>query len=333
MLSKVSLVPRVAAVAVCAAFGLLATGLARAGLVLDYAGFAGVCGAALSCVGDTGEAGNTLRLTTASANNAGAGYSTTPILLGANASFSTQFQFQLTRPGGYAPADGLTFVLAATSGGLGVGGGGLGYGGVGRSVAIEFDGYNNGAMDGNSSNHVAVDVNGMTALSPLVNPYGRVSCDFGSASLHTMAGCMSNGNVWTVVISYDGQFLDVAIKDGDADSILIFDNYAIDIAGTLGTTSAFVGFTSATGAGYANQDILSWSLANDTSIGLPTTAPTFPPTMGPTMEPVGGPTTGPLGVPNGEPGAVPEPGSLVLVAMGLLAAAGLSRGRRASRPA
>ena len=284
MTSKLGSISRLCA-STALACTALAGGAAHAGIVFDYGSFAGLCGtAALTCVGNTAESGSRLRVTPALGDQAGAGYSTSAITLGASATFSTQFQFQITSSGGIAPADGLTFVLSRGIGGLGASGGSLGYGGVPQSVAIEFDTFNNGSGDGNSSNHVGVDTNGNVSSLILANPYGRVTCDFGVATFHTAAGCMSNGNVWTVVISYDGALLDVTVQDGAAAAITIIDDYAIDIATILGTTSAFVGFTSGTGAGVGNHDILNWKLANDTSI---------------------------------TPG-VPEPGSLALVALALL---------------
>lgn len=281
-----------AGLAAAAAAGLGAMTLpAQAVLVFDINDFSGTCGTQLTCVGSTAEAGSVLRLTPAATGQAGAGYSATAITLGNNATFSTTFQFRITDSGGIAPADGLTFVVAAGASGLGVGGGGIGYQGVGNSIAIEFDTFNNGGQDNNSSNHVGLDTNGSLASNPLVNPYGEVTCDFGGNN-YLRAGCMSNGNIWTVFINYDGNGLDVTVQDGNAAPVSILSNHAIDIASILGTNDAFVGFTSGTGSGFGNHDILRWQLANDESI-----------------------------VPPG----VPEPGSLALIGLGLIGAAALRR--------
>jgi hypothetical protein len=268
---------------------------AQAGVVISYPTFTGACGSTLTCVGNTSVTGSgDLRLTPATSNQAGAGYSTTAIALGAGATFSSTFQFRFTNTGGIDPADGITFVLAQSATGLGGLGGGLGYAGVGNSVAIEFDTYNNGEAGG--SNHVAVDVNGVLNNFASANPYGQSNCTTGN---NIRQGCMSNGSIWSATVSYDGttKLLNVFLQDGGNAIEHLITDYSIDLAATLGTTSAFVGFTGATGAGYENQDILNWRLANDTSLG--------------------------------NPNRLPEPTSLALLTLAGLASIGASRRRRA----
>lgn len=265
---------------------------AHAAVVISYPGFTGACsGGGLTCVGNTVVTGSgALRVSNAAAFNSGAGYSTTAIALGIGATFSTTFQFQITNRGGIAPADGLTFVVSAATAGLGAAGGGLGYQGVGNSVAVEFDTFNNGEVG--TSNHVGVDTNGVLGNNG-VSPYGVANC--GSTTGYVF-GCMSNGDIWTATIDYDGttNLLDVYVQDGAGAVQQVVNDMSINIASLLGTSTAFVGFTSATGSGWANHDILSWSLANDRSLGTPT---------------------------------VPEPGSLALVGAGLLGAAWVRRRR------
>ena len=266
-LDRNSLRARVVAAALLVGGSLLVGAPARASVVISYPSFAGACGTSLTCVGSTAEAGTRLRVTPSTGGQSGAGYSTTPITLGAGATFSTTFQFQFTDTGGIDPADGITFVLAANPSGLGIGGGGIGYQGVPNSVAIEFDTYNNGGADV-SSNHVAIDVNGVLTNTATANPYGVATCEFPSSYLSL--GCMSNGDIWTAVISYNGTNLTVSVRDAANAAQTVINSFPINIAASLGTLNAFVGFTGGTGAGFEKQDILNLQLANDTSLGPPT---------------------------------------------------------------
>jgi hypothetical protein len=215
--------------------------------------------------------GTVMRLTTAAGYEGGAAYSTTPITLGSNATFSTSFDFRFTNPGGIAPADGIAFILSNSASGLGGNGYALGLPGanLARSVAIEFDTYNNGTIDNNSSNHVGIDLNGNATSVYTNSVYGIGNCS--TASTYKTSGCMADGNLWNVNISYDGSKLTTTLTDpAKAASFVAINSYAIDIASILGTNTAYVGFTASTGGGYENQDIVSWQFANTTQLAART---------------------------------------------------------------
>ena len=239
----------------------------QAGVIINYPDFSSTAG--LTFAGSTTTTANQLELTAAAIGESGAAYSTTAVTLGASDTFSTTFEFQFTNTGGIDPADGITFVLAQSPTGLGIGGGGLGYLGVNNSVAIEFDTYENGGVD-SCSNHVAIDTNGALSNSNLTNLYGVATCDTGT---HTAAGCMSNGDVWSVTISYDGANLSASAWDttGEGSAFPVYSSVPLNIASFLGGTTAYVGFSGGTGSGFEQQDILNWELANDTSLGSPST--------------------------------------------------------------
>lgn len=305
MQTKTKFLPWAICLAAVAGSGLATTAQAT---VITYPNFNSTSG--LTLKGDTTTTGSpaVLRIVPSAGGQSGAAYSTSPITLGANATFSTQFQFRFTNPGGWDPADGITFVLAANPSGLGGAGVGMGYAGVPNSVAIEFDTYNNtgyglGNDDGNSSNHIAIDTNGGLQDLAVTNVYGNGSCGFPSGgtppqNTYLAAGCMSNGNVWTAQITYDGStgLLNAWVTDpAESGSFHAIGNYSVDIGSYLGTNTAYVGFTGGTGAGWENEDILNWTFANTATLPPPT--------------------------------GVPEPGELGLFCVGLIGMAVLARRR------
>lgn len=219
---------------------------------IHYSDFSSVAGLTLN--GNAAQVGNMLRVTPATFSQAGSVFSTTPISLASDVSFSTAFRFRFTNAGGACDgqgcgADGLVFVLQTNANNVGGGGGGIGYQGIPNSVGIEFDTWNNGAIDGFSSNHVGIDVGGS------VNSLVRAQ---------VTAGDLNNGAIWHAWIDYNGAtdllevFLSMSSERPLAPILALTRNLAAD----LGTPNAFVGFTSGTGAAFANHDVLSWTFVD-----------------------------------------------------------------------
>jgi len=72
---------------------------------------------------------------------------------------------------------------------------------------------------------------------------------------------MNNGAIWSAWVDYNGStdLLEVFLSTTDARPLLPILALTRDLATDLGTTSAFVGFTSGTGDAFANHDVLSWT--------------------------------------------------------------------------
>lgn len=228
---------------------------------------------------------NVLRVTPSTFSQSGSAFSTSAVNLDSNVSFSTKFSFNFNQPvnGG---ADGLVFVVQTVSNTAGGGGGGIGYEGLLNSVGVEFDNWNNGGVDSNNDNHVGIDLNG-NVNSVAINTSLPVVLDTG-VDLFS----------W---IDYNGvtDLLEVRLSNVDfrpASSLL---SYVVDLAAILGTTNAYVGFTSGTGDASGNHDVISWEFRD---------------------------TFAPVDVVP-DPNPVPEPMTLLLMGAGLLGFAAIRKSR------
>lgn len=264
---------------IAAAFALF-TGSASA-TTLIYNDFSSVSGLQLN--GNAAQAGNVLRVTPANYNQSGSAFSQTAISLASNVSFSSAFSFRITNSGGSSDgdglgADGITFTVQTVSNTAGGGGGGIGYSGIPNSVAIEYDTWDNGSFGNDpNGNHVGIDLGGNIA----------------SVQTAVVGTRMNDGNVWYSWVDYDGATnnLEVRLSQSSSRPAAAILTRNVDLAAALGTTSAYVGFTSGTGAAFGNHDILSWEFRD-------------------TFAPIGN---------------VPEPASLALLGLGLF---GLAAARK-----
>jgi hypothetical protein len=226
------------------------TGTASAVIVINFPNFSNC--ATLQLNGNAACTSNVLRVTPAQFSQAGSAFSQLLIPLGPGNTFSTFFAFQMTGSGGSSDgdglgADGLTFTVQPNANTAGGAGGGIGYQGILNSVAVEFDTWNNGAGFGDpDGNHVGVDLNGsITSVA--------------TASIGTR---LNNGAIWFAWIDYNGSVLELRLNQANVRPAAPTLTHAVNLATVIGTTQAFVGFTSGTGAAFANHDILTWVFDN-----------------------------------------------------------------------
>lgn len=212
--------------------------------------------------------GSSLRLTTTGDNLAGSAWYPTAVNVQA---FSTDFTFQQANPASNCIADGFAFVVqneGTTA--LGPSGGGLGYGPdnptypsgssnapIAKSVAIKFDLYNNA---GEGPNSTGIYTNGASPTIPAVTLGGGVD-------LHS-------GDIFHVHTSYDGTTLTMTITATANTAQTFTTSWPINIPGTVGGNTAYVGFTGGTGGCVSNQDILTWSYSPSTPTPARTPIPT-----------------------------------------------------------
>lgn len=184
-----------------------------------------------------------LRVSPALGSQAGSAFSTTPISLNSDLSFSTKFAFNFNNQfnGG---ADGLVFALQTVSNTAGSIGGGIGYQGITNSIGIEFDNWDNGWSDGYSDNHVGIDLNGnINSVALTASPF------FLDSAQDLFAWVDYNGNA---------DLLEVRLNNVDVRPTASLLSYTVDLTQALGSSNAYAGFTSATGWAGANHDVISW---------------------------------------------------------------------------
>lgn len=211
---------------------------------INYPNFSSTDGLVLN--GSAARVGNRLRLSGISNQGAGSAWYSTKQNVGAG--FTTSFQFNIFGEGG----DGLAFVIqnAGTSA-LGAPGRGIGYSSIANSVAVEWDTWFNGA-DGNrdpSNNHISVQTRGIQPNSD-DHFYSR-------GSYNDFANDFQIG-IRNVRIDYIPGTLQIFFENSTTTPTL---EVPLDIRSTLNLDGdmAVVGFTSATGFGIEDHDILNWT--------------------------------------------------------------------------
>jgi hypothetical protein len=192
---------------------------------------------------------------TSSVNQAGSAFSNTRFTDG---NFTTTFDVRLHEGTQPNYADGFTFIVQAnTPTALGSAAAGIGYQGIGHSVAVVFSTFQHTGDPSSSS--VGLALNG-------VAPTMRVDT--------TPSGLLlTSQDAKQIDLGYDGTTLTVRIQDLVQPQLIFTTSFTVNIAQTIGSDTAYVGFTGGSGSGnfYELEDVLSWRFTSQVPIpGAPT---------------------------------------------------------------
>ena len=215
---------------------------------LNYSNFNSVAG--LKLVGTATQTSGHIQLTSTDSYTAGGVWYKDKQRV--SEGFTTQFQFQIR----YPDADGLAFVIQDQDlSALGGPGYGIGYAngssgtGVRRSLAVEFDIWDNGTTtDAPATPHISIQSNGTQA-----NDY-QYSYSLGFVGPLTS---LMDGAIHKARIKYAGRTLSVFLDNLTSPILTI----KVDLEQLLGLTNgtAWVGFTASVGGRSSYFDLLSWS--------------------------------------------------------------------------
>jgi hypothetical protein len=241
---------------------------------LDYSGgFADTTGLTLNA--EAQAVGSQLQLVSNAEGLSGSTFSSTPQEVGRfNAQFTFRFGNVTDLPSIGGGGDGMTFTLQRNSPtAIGGDGGALGYGsgpalgffgnisGIPSSIAIKFDLIDN---NGEGSDSTGLFINGDSPSVPTNPQESTVDLTSSGIDLHS-------GHSFLVGLSYDGATLQQTITDQSTSAVFAH-SYAIDIPSIIGGSSAYAGFTAATGVAIFSPAILSLTYTQP----APTAAPSAP---------------------------------------------------------
>jgi hypothetical protein len=203
--------------------------------------------AGLQFNGGSALSGTRLRVTDGGTMEDRSAYWATPVNV---QNFTTDFTFQqapVTSPTG----DGFAFVLQSSGvTAVGIAGGGLGYGsdtpgaggGIPNSIAIKFDLYSNA---GEGPNSTGLYTNGASPTTPAIDMTNS------GVNLHS-------ADVMRAHITYDGTTLALTLSD-TVTGATFSTSWPINIPTTIGSNTAYAGFTGGTGGATAIQDVVTWT--------------------------------------------------------------------------
>jgi hypothetical protein len=132
-----------------------------------------------------------------------------------------------------------------------------------KSIAIKFDLYSN---SGEGIDSTGLYANGASPTTPYVDLTGT------GIDLHS-------GHVFNAHMTYDGTNLIMTLTD-TVTAAKFTQTWPINLASTIGSSTAYFGFTGGTGGLTAIQDIISWTYSSGSPTLTAAATPTFSPAAG-----------------------------------------------------
>jgi fibronectin type 3 domain-containing protein len=190
-------------------------------------------------------------------NQTGSIFSNTRFAAG---SFTTTFDVRLHEGSQPNYADGFTFDLQANSPtALGTGTAGIGYRGIGHSVAVIFSTFQHTGDP--SSSWVGLSLNG---AAPVI----RVDTTQPPPGL-----LLNSQDIKQINLSYNGTTLTVRVQDVVQPELVFTTSFTVNIAQVIGSDTAYVGFTGASGSNsfWQLEDVVDWTFTSNVPVpGAPT---------------------------------------------------------------
>jgi hypothetical protein len=177
------------------------------------------------------------------------------------AGFNAIFSIQLT-PGTAIPADGFGFVIQNDSVNAIGSPSSPGYEGIPKSIAVEFDVFQNGGIGELSDRHIGVMTRGDDPNDQNHNfsglAYTDSLIDFADGTIHDVRVEYIAGTPGTLNVYLDDLTTPVL-------------STPLDLAATISLNggSAWVGMTAGTGGLFSNHDLISWDLVTPPEANLP----------------------------------------------------------------
>ncbi len=194
--------------------------------------------------------GSNLIVTRASSNQRSSLAYNSPLSTSGDVSIKMKIRIWDNKSGG---ADGMAFVMhndPAGTAALGLAGGGVGYQGITKSVIVEFDTYNNGSGDRNSSNHIAISRNGSANCAS-----GAADC-LGYLDLGTLGIDLKSEAAVYIWIDYLAATKNLRVFVSTTDSKPGTPNLSatVDVPATVGP-QMYLTFTGSTGGSQSQHEI------------------------------------------------------------------------------